>query len=120
MGYTPIYFQRPMWLQSAPNVAPSPEMEIPHPRVRMNNNKNQKEQNYYSSHPDYNKDPMDNVPPGMKERPGMREMAWRFAKRVSYNEAVVPHTVDLGTVKGKFELTMPENSVGILRLKSVK
>ena len=38
MGYTPIYFQRPMWLQSAPNVAPSPEMEIPHPRVRMNNN----------------------------------------------------------------------------------
>lgn len=35
--------------------------------------KNQKEQNYYSSHPDYNKDPMDNVPPGMKERPGMRK-----------------------------------------------
>jgi len=56
----------------------------------------------------------------MKERPGMREMAWRFAKRVSYNEAVVPHTVDLGTVKGKFEFTMPENSVGILRLKPVK
>lgn len=82
--------------------------------------KNQKDQNYYSSHPDYNKDPMESVPPGMRERPGMREMAWRFAKRVNYTEAVVPHVKDLGTVKKKFEFTMPENSVGIIRLVPVK
>lgn len=43
--------------------------------------KNQKDQNYYSSHPDYNKDPMENVSPGKRERPGMREMAWRYAKK---------------------------------------
>lgn len=82
--------------------------------------KNQKDQNYYSSHPEYNKDPMESVPPGLRERPGMREMAWRFAKRVSYTEAVVPQSKDLGTVKKKFSFTMPENSVGILVLEPVK
>ena len=50
----------------------------------------------------------------------MREMAWRFAKRVSYTEAVVPQSKDLGTVKKKFSFTMPENSVGILVLEPVK
>ena len=55
--------------------------------------KNQKDQNYYSSHPDYNKDPM---------------------------EVIVPHTVDLGIVKKKFEFIMPENSAGIIRLKPLE
>ena len=82
--------------------------------------KNQKDQNYYSSNPEYNKDPMESVPPGLRERPGMREMAWRFAKRVDYSEAVVPHTKHLGTVKKSFEFTMPENSVGVLKLTPVK
>ena len=63
---------------------------------------------------------MESVPPGLRERPGMREMAWRFAKRVSYTEAVVPQSKDLGTVKKKFSFTMPENSVGILVLEPVK
>ena len=82
--------------------------------------KNQKDQNYYSSHPDYNKDPMENVSPGKRERPGMREMAWRYAKKVSYTEVIVPHTVDLGIVKKKFEFIMPENSAGIIRLKPLE
>lgn len=82
--------------------------------------KNQKDQNYYSSHPDYNKDPMENVSPGKRERPGMREMAWRYAKKVSYTEVIVPHTVDLGIVKKKFEFIMPENSAGIIRLNPLE
>lgn len=82
--------------------------------------KNQKDQNYYSSHPDYNKDPMENVSPGKRERPGMREMAWRYAKKVSYTEVIVPHTVELGIVKKKFEFIMPENSAGIIRLKPLE
>ena len=82
--------------------------------------KNQKDQNYYSSHPEYNKDPMESVPPGLRERPGMREMAWRFAKRVDYTEAVVPQVKGLGVVKKSFDFTMPENSVGVLKLTPVK
>lgn len=53
--------------------------------------KNQGDQNLYSSSP---------------------SAGWRFA----YNEAVVPHTTDLGTVNGQFSLTLPENSVAILKL----
>lgn len=82
--------------------------------------RNQKDQNYYSSHPDFNRDPMESVPPGLRERPGMREMAWRFAKRVNYTEAVVPQNKDLGTVCKSFVFTMPENSVGVLKLTPVE
>ena len=56
------------------------------------NVKNQGDQNYYSSHPD--------VP-----------------STFSYHEAVTPQTKSLGTVKGKFDFIMPENAVGVLRLK---
>ena len=81
--------------------------------------RNQKDQNYYSNHPDYNKVPSFGGP-GAAERPGLREMAWRFAPKVKYTEAVVPHTKELGTVKKSFDFVMPENSVGIIRLKPVK
>jgi alpha-L-arabinofuranosidase len=54
--------------------------------------KNQGDQNYYSSHP--------NVPADF-----------------SYREAIIPQTKSLGTVKSSFTFTMPENSVGVLRLK---
>ena len=47
-------------------------------------------------------------------------MAFRFGRRVKYTEPVVPHTKALGTVQASFEFTMPENSIGILRLKPVK
>lgn len=81
--------------------------------------KNQGDQNYYSSHPDYNKVPSFRGP-GAAERPGLREMAWRFAPKVKYTEAVVPHTKEYGKVKKSFDFLMPENSVGIIRLKPVK
>jgi alpha-L-arabinofuranosidase len=81
--------------------------------------KNQGNQNYYSSHPDYNSVPSNGGPkPG--ERPGLREMAWRFAPKVKYTEAVVPHTKEYGRIRKSFEIVMPENSVGIIRLKPVK
>lgn len=77
--------------------------------------KNQGSQNYYSSHPDYA------APAGQGpragERPGLVRMASRFGRRVKYTEAVVPHTRQIGTVRGSFDFTMPENSIGILRLK---
>ena len=77
--------------------------------------KNQGSQNYYSSHPDYA------APAGQGpragERPGLVRMASRFGRRVKYTEAVVPHTKQIGTVRGSFDFTMPENSIGILRLK---
>ena len=76
--------------------------------------KNQGDQNYYSSHPDY---AAPAAGPRAGERPGMVGMAFRFGRRVKYTEAVVPHTKVLGTVQGSFEFTMPENSIGILRLK---
>ncbi len=76
--------------------------------------KNQGDQNYYSSHPDY---ATPAAGPRAGERPGMVGMAFRFGRRVKYTEAVVPHTKELGTVRGSFEFMMPENSIGILRLK---
>ena len=54
--------------------------------------KNQGSQNLYSSHPD-------------------------AGLQFSYSETIVPHKSDLGTVQGSFRLDMPENSIGILRLK---
>ena len=81
--------------------------------------KNQGSQNYYSTHPDYNKTPSFGGP-GAAERPGLREMAFRFGPKVKYTEAVVPQTKEYGKVKKSFVMTMPENSVGIIRLKPVK
>ena len=81
--------------------------------------KNQGDQNYYSSHPDYNKVPSFGGPHA-GERPGLREMAWRFAPKVKYTEKVVPHSKDYGKVKRSFEIHIPENSVGIIRLKPAK
>ena len=54
--------------------------------------KNQGDQNYYSSHSDVPAD-------------------------FSYSEAITPQTKSLGTVKSSFTFTMPENAVGVLRLK---
>ena len=79
--------------------------------------KNQGDQNYYSSHPDF---AAPAAGPRAGERPGMVGQAFRFGRRVKYTEVVVPHTKALGTVQKSFELTMPENSIGILRLKPVK
>ena len=79
--------------------------------------KNQKDQNYYSSHPDYAA-PAAGPRPG--ERPGMREMAFRFGRRVKYTEVVVPHTRALGQVHRSFQFTLPENAIAILRLKPVQ
>ena len=81
--------------------------------------KNQGSQNYYSSHPDYATPPSFGGP-GAGERPGLREMAFRFGRRVKYTEPVVPHTKALGTVKDSFEFLLPENAIAILRLKPVK
>ena len=81
--------------------------------------KNQGDQNYYSSHPDYAA-PASFGGPGAAERPGLREMAFRFGRQVKYNEPVVPHTKALGTVKGSFDFTLPENAIAILRLKPVR
>ena len=80
--------------------------------------KNQGGQNYYSSHPDYAAPTVGG--PGAGERPGLVGMAFRFGRRVKYTEPVVPHTKALGTVQESFEFTMPENSIGILRLKPLK
>jgi alpha-L-arabinofuranosidase len=81
--------------------------------------KNQGSQNYYSSHPDYATPPTVGGP-GAGERPGLVGMAFRFGRRVKYSEVVVPHTKALGNVRGQFEFTMPENAIGILRLKPVQ
>ena len=81
--------------------------------------KNQGAQNYYSSHPDYATPPMVGNP-AAGERPALVNMAFRFGRRVKYNEVVSPHTKALGSVSGSFEFTMPENSIGILRLKPVR
>ena len=53
--------------------------------------KNQGDQNYYSSHPDVD-------------------------SSFSYHEAITPQTKSIGSVKRSFTFTMPENSVGVLRL----
>ena len=58
--------------------------------------KNQGGQNYYSSHPDVD-------------------------SSFNYQEAITPQLKTIGPVKAMFEFTMPENSVGVLRLvKSFK
>lgn len=80
--------------------------------------KNQGSQNYYSSHPDYSQAP--SAGPRSGERPGLREMAWRFGPRVKYTEAIVPHTKEYGKVRKTFEMIMPENSVGVIRLTPIK
>jgi alpha-L-arabinofuranosidase len=80
--------------------------------------KNQGSQNYYSSHPDYATQPAVGRP-GAGERPGMVGMAFRFGRRVKYNDVVVPHTKALGTVSRSFEFTLPENSIAVLRLKPI-
>ena len=80
--------------------------------------KNQGAQNYYSSHPDYAAPVMGG--PNPAERPGLREMAFRFGRRVKYTEAVVPHTKNLGTVSKSFKVLIPENSVCVLKLTPVK
>lgn len=41
-------------------------------------------------------------------------------RRFNYNEAVVPHSKSYGTVKKSFLMTLPENSIGVIRLKPVK
>ena len=79
--------------------------------------KNQGGQNYYSSHPDY---AAPAAGPNAGERPGLVGMAFRFGRRVKYTEPVVPHTRALGTVQRSFEFTMPENSIGTLRLKPLQ
>jgi alpha-L-arabinofuranosidase len=81
--------------------------------------KNQGDQNYYSSHPDYAA-PANFGRPAAGERPALVSMASRFGRRVKYSEPVVPHTKDLGNVQKSFTFTLPENSIGILRLKPVK
>ena len=78
--------------------------------------KNQGDPNYYSSHPDYATPPTVGRP-GAGERPGLREMAFRFGRRVKYNEVVSPHTKDLGQVRTSFDFLLPENAIAILRLK---
>ena len=40
--------------------------------------------------------------------------------RVSYTEAVVPHTKNYGTIKKQFQVTLPENSIGIIKLTPTK
>lgn len=53
--------------------------------------KNQGSQNHYSSHPD-------------------------AGRRFRYSESVVPHKTDVGDVRKQFEMTLPENSVGVIKL----
>jgi len=65
--------------------------EVEYITAHDTNVRNQGDQNYYSSHPDVPAD-------------------------FSYAEAVTPQTKKLGTAKGSFTFTMPENSVGVLRL----
>ena len=74
------------------DVADSYQAELAYITSHDTNVKNQGDQNYYSSHPDVPAD-------------------------FSYAEAVTPQTKALGTVKSSFTFTMPENAVGVLRLK---
>jgi alpha-L-arabinofuranosidase len=79
--------------------------------------KNQGAQNYYSSHPDY---AAPAAGPRAGERPGLVNMAFRFGRRVKYNDVVVPHTKAIGPVQGSFEFLLPENAIAVLRLAPVK
>jgi len=56
------------------------------------NIRNQGDANYYSSHPDVGSD-------------------------FNYHEAIVPQTKQIGRVSGSFTFEMPENSVGIIKLR---
>ena len=80
--------------------------------------RNQGDQNYYSSHPDYAAPAT--AGPSAAERPGLRSMAFRFGRQVKYTEAVVPHTKSLGSVRKSFKALIPENSVCVLRLAPEK
>ena len=58
---------------------------------------------------------------GQGGRPGgFGGFGGRGRNSVSYNEAVVPHTKELGTVRKQFTMTLPENSVGIIKLTPAK
>jgi len=77
--------------------------------------KNQKDQNYYSSHPDF----APRKPTFNADMPGIPRGFPMFQRRVSYLERVVPHTKKVGTARKSFEFTMPENSIGIIRMVPV-
>ncbi|MBR5063160.1 MAG: alpha-L-arabinofuranosidase, partial [Bacteroidales bacterium] len=80
--------------------------------------KNQGAQNYYSSHPDYAAPAT--AGPRAGERPALVNMAFRFGRRVKYNDVVVPHTKAIGPVQGSFDFLLPENAIAVLRLTPVK
>ena len=74
------------------NSADTYTAEIEYITSHDTNLKNQGDQNYYSSHPDTD-------------------------SSFSYHEAIIPQTHKIGIVKEKFNFIMPENSVGVMRLK---
>ena len=78
--------------------------------------KNQKDQNYYSSHPDYAPKP---VVTGSDGR-GLPRGFPGFSKSVNYLETVVPHSREFGTVSKSARLVLPENSVGIIKFSTLK
>ena len=47
-------------------------------------------------------------------------MAFRFGRRVKYNDVVVPHTKAIGPVQDHFDFLLPENAIAVLRLNPVK
>ncbi len=67
--------------------------------------KNQGDQNLYSSHEE-----------PASERPRFGGFPG-FRRQFSYNETVVPHSLNLGEVNKSITFTLPENCVGIIRLK---
>lgn len=79
--------------------------------------KNQKDVNYYSSHPDF-------APRRPAAGPGNTQGIPRgfpaFRRQISYLEAVVPHAMHFDNISRSFDFTMPENSVGIIRLVPVR
>ena len=66
--------------------------EVEYITAHDTNVKNQGDANYYSSHPDVD-------------------------SSFNYHEAITPQTQNIGTVTRSFDFLMPENSVGVLRLK---
>lgn len=56
--------------------------------------KNQKDQNYYSSHPD--------------------------VKNFSYSETITPQELNIGTIEESFSIVIPANSVNVLRLSPTR
>ena len=76
--------------------------------------KNQGDNDYYSSNPEFAPPVMAAPAPG--ERPALRSMASRFGRQVRYTEAVVPHTKNIGTVRKSFQVLIPENSICVLKL----